>query len=113
MSIDCIGMLPGEVSMEYRGNIMCGAMCMSVTCLKTIQRWARCFFCALDSSSQFVFMARMSVRVFAWTICDSMCGDDEGIYNPGIACMCLTIVWSSYSYLDLRATADERTDLGV
>ena len=69
--------------------------------------------CALDSSSQFVFVARMSVRVFAWTICDSMCGDDEGIYSPGKACMCLTIVWSWYSYLDLRATADERTDLGV
>ena len=69
----------------------------------------------LDSSSQFVFVtvARMSVRVFAWTICDSMCGDDEGIYSPGKACMCLTIVWSWYSYLDLRATADERTDLGV
>ena len=58
-------------------------------------------------------MARMSVRVFAWTICDSMCGDDEGIYSPGIACMRLTIVWSWCSYLDLRATADERTDLGV
>jgi hypothetical protein len=68
---------------------------------------------SVDSSSQFVFVARMSVRVFAWTICDSMCGDDEGIYSPGKACMCLTIVWSWYSYLDLRATADERTDLGV
>ena len=42
-----------------------------------------------------------------------MCGDAEGIYSPEKACMCLTIVWSWYSYLDLQATADERTDLGV
>jgi hypothetical protein len=43
MSIDCIGMLPGEVSMEYRGNITCGAMCMSVTCLTTIQTVGKMF----------------------------------------------------------------------
>ena len=43
MSIDCIGMLPGEVSMEYRGNILCGAMCMSVTCLKTTQTVGKMF----------------------------------------------------------------------
>ena len=43
MSIDCMGMFPGEVSMEYRGNILCGAMCMSVTCLKTIQTVGKMF----------------------------------------------------------------------
>jgi len=42
-SIDCMGMFPGEVSMEYRGNILCGAMCMSVTCLKTIQTVGKMF----------------------------------------------------------------------
>ena len=37
MSIDCIGILPGEVSMKYRGKVMCGATCMSDKDLKTIQ----------------------------------------------------------------------------
>ena len=43
MSCDWLGLLPGEVSMEYRGNITCGAMCMSVTCLKTIQTVGKMF----------------------------------------------------------------------
>ena len=68
-------------------------------------RWILAVSSCLWLECQFVF--------FAWTICDSMCGDDEGIYSPGIAWMRLTIVWSWCSYLDLRATADERTDLGV
>jgi hypothetical protein len=82
MLIDCIGMLPGEVSMKYRGKhyVRCYVYVryVYVRCNLYVRyvfkNYAqRCFFCALDSSSQFVFVARMSVRVFAWTIYDSMC----------------------------------------
>ena len=41
--------------------------------------------CALQ---ELVFVARTAVGVVAWTIYDSMCGDDDGIYIPGIAWMC-------------------------
>ena len=68
-------------------------------------RWILAVSSCLWLECQFVFLRGPYV-----TQCAEM---TRGIYSPGKACMCLTIVWSWYSYLDLRATADERTDLGV
>ncbi len=57
----------------------------------------------------------MSVRVFAWTIYASMCGDDKGIYSPEIystdvSCECKEFVQLLGS---AGKQAHERIDLCV
>ena len=68
-------------------------------------RWILAVSSCLWLECQFVFLLGQYM---------TQCAEkNEEIYSPGIVWMCLTIVWSWCSYLDLRATADERTDLGV
>jgi hypothetical protein len=93
--------------MEYRGKIMCGAMCMSVTYLKLdvslyvswkIMCSAMCMSVTYLKTTHVGKMFSYVLSILAvsscfWLECQfvflrrpyaSMCGDDEGIYSPGI-----------------------------